>query len=181
MVFVLDDIALATAAFAVEGGAAVAAPTAGAIIPAGTAGTVGANLAAIGTVSGIGAQAGQAGSSIQAAKIQSKALELGRKKAKISAARERRRIIREGQLARARTVAQAESAGIEAGSTARVGAIQDIESRVAANVSFLERQTRAGITGSSLLGEASRLQQQAGLFKAGANISNTFLKEIERG
>ena len=161
--------------------AITAAGTVSTAAAAGTVGTVGANIAAIGTVAGVGSSAGQGVSSVKAARFQEKAAALGRRKAQISATRERRRIVREAQRARAVTVAQAEAQGVEGGSTARIGAVQGIESQLASNISFLERQTQAGLQGSRFLGEAARATTRAGLFKTGFGISNLFLREEQRG
>ena len=180
--------ALATSAEVGAGASTLAAATGAAAAPevlaAGAltgAGTTAANVVALGTVASVGSSAGQARSSHVAAQAIEGANKARKAKAKLAAGRERRRIVREAQSARAGVVAQASSQGVESGSTARIGATQDIASQEARNISFLDQSTDLGNRGSAFLDKAATFSQRANLFKSFGNISNQFLKEPASG
>jgi hypothetical protein len=168
--------AAVTTAAATQAGTATAAE----IAAASTAATS-ASLAAIGTTASAGGTAAQGVSAHKAAQAQQAAAEVSRDKAKISAGRERRRIVREAQAQRAGVVSQAVSQGVEAGSTARIGAVQDIGAQESRNLGFVAQQADLGKQGGAFLDKAATYTQRANLFKVGAGISNQFLQEIERG
>lgn len=162
---------------------AIGSSPVGAAIGPGTAGKIlgGAALGA-GTVGLAGASAvGQGISAHKAAQAQQAAAEVSRDKAKISAGRERRRIVREAQAQRAGVVSQAVSQGVEAGSTARIGAVQDIGTQESRNLGFVAQQADLGRRGGAFLDKAATFTQRANLFKVGVGISNQFLQEIQRG
>lgn len=174
MAFIIDDAILAAIA-ATTTTAATTAPaataTASAAAAGAGAGTVSANLAAIGTVASVGGAVGQGVLGSIAAKAQGKALEVSKRKQKIQLARERRRIVRESQAARASIVSQAESQGVGGGSTAVQGAIQSVEAQGRQETSFLQQQERLGDVGSEFLNRANRFQTASNLFGTFTNVT----------
>lgn len=108
---------------------------------------------------------------VQEGQQRSEAERIRRRQISLRERRERARIQREQQLAAARIRAGATAAGISPGASSSVtGGIQDTQSQLNRNLTFLGADTRASLAGSRALSNANSLSG----FAAGADTLAQF-------